>query len=54
MLRTGTSVLLVVLSAGLLHLAGSGTATLDMVPVATGGVGLKVSRYEVTVAEWNA
>lgn len=54
MLRTGTSILLVVLSAGLLHLAGSGTATLDMVPVATGGVGLKVSRYEVTVAEWNA
>lgn len=54
MLRSGAIVLLAVISAGVLHLAGPDAPALDMVPVATGGTPLKVARYEVTVAEWNA
>ena len=54
MLRTGANGLLVVLTAGLFHLAGTHTTALDLVPVAADGTTLNVSRYEVTVAEWDA
>lgn len=54
MLRTGTSVLLVTVSAGFLHLAGTDQARIDMVPAAANGVTLNVSRNEVSVAQWNA
>lgn len=54
MLRSGTTLLLALASAGLLHLAGAGGSGMDMVPFAMNETALRVSRFEVSVAEWNA
>ena len=53
MLRTGTSLALAVLTAGLLHWSAPQETRDDLVPVIFSGEALKVSPYEVTIAEWN-